>query len=377
MCRVSPRVRAGVVLAVTLLPLCAFASPLRLQLAHFDSAITDTPELSAQTLQERTTYGLTQALPLAQGKATLVSAGEPEGAELVVAGKMERNGAKFRLVYILQTKQAPKLQKQLAYEFATPRLSDRGVTVMAQELIAEAVKLEEARKAQAAMQPAPEVASAPVSTPAVEASSEPMEDSTPDETSEVSKERMQPLFVVHSGVAGLWGYGTQSFGLGGVVEPKWNITDWLSVGLRVDGSVLFGGRFVPQGSVSVALGASVAKLVKAELLLGNTGVRPFVGLGAGAYTLLSQSVSAGNSGAGVSQAVGEFFGVAPQLGLDFGGARLGVTYNHMLRADIVIEQNIALGIQAERIPRNYVQLELTFRGLQFGIPKKTVVPDRY
>ncbi|MFE8601545.1 hypothetical protein [Archangium violaceum] len=147
---VPPQVCAGIVLAVTLLPLCIHAAPLRLQLMRCASSITDIPELSTQTLQERTAYGLTQALELDQGKAVLVSAGESEGAELLVAGNLGRNGTKFRLVYILQTKQAPKLRTQLAYEFATPRLSDRGVTVMAQEIIAEGVKLEEARKARAA-----------------------------------------------------------------------------------------------------------------------------------------------------------------------------------------------------------------------------------
>jgi hypothetical protein len=394
MSRASPRVRAGVVLAATLLPLCVFASPLRLQLSRCDSSITDIPTLSAQTLQERTVYGLTQALKLEQGKATLVPAGEPESPELLVAGTLGRNGTKFRLVYTLQTKQEPKLQTQLAYEFANPRLSDRGVTVMAQEIIAEGVKLEEARKAQAAQRSVPAVASAPAATPsgaesvrgapsrtetvreapAAEASRESVEYEAPVEA---RKERKQPLVVVHSGLAGLWGYGTRSFGIGAVIEPKWNITDSIAAGIRVDGGVLFGGRIVPEGTTSIALGASAATLLKGEFLLGDSGVRPFVGLGAGLYTLANQSVSASSEGAGVAQSGGRFYGIAPQLGLDFGGVRLGVTYNHILGADIVIEQNISAGIQAERIQRNYVQLELSFRMLKFGGPENRAVPSGY
>ncbi|HZI07030.1 MAG TPA: hypothetical protein VEZ71_23620, partial [Archangium sp.] len=157
---------------------------------------------------------------------------------------------------------------------------------------------------------------------------EPVEASAPDMAPMV--ERKQPLIVVHSGVAGLWGHGTQSFGIGAVVEPKWNITDSIAAGLRVDGGVVFGGRIVPQGTTSVAMGAMVGTLLKGEYLLGDTGVRPFLGLGAGMYTLVNQGVTAGDGGAGVSQSAGRFYGIAPQLGLDFGGVRLGLTYNTIL-----------------------------------------------
>jgi hypothetical protein len=203
---------------------------------------------------------------------------------------------------------------------------------------------------------------------------EPMESAAPSVT---PAERKQPLIVVHSGVAGLWGYGTQSFGLGAVVEPKWNITDSIAAGLRLDGGALFGGRIVPQGTTSVAMGLSVATLLKGEYLLGDSGVRPFLGLGAGTYTLVSQSVAAGNSGAGVNQSAGQFFGVAPQLGIDFGGVRLGLTYNHILGGEVIIEQDVSTGVQAARLPRNYVQLELSFHTLKFGGPEKVRVPGDY
>ncbi|MCY1082158.1 hypothetical protein [Archangium lansingense] len=397
--RALPPLRASAVLAVSLLPLCVFASPLRVQFLRGESTITDIPELSTQSLQERTLYGLTQALKAEQDKATLVPAGATEGADVVVGAKLDRNGAKFRLVYVLQTKQAPKLHNQLAYEFTTPKLSDKGVTVMAQEILAEAGKLEEARKAQAAQQPAPAVTSAPApavatapapkaggfgstannapaanTAPVAKAADEYAEYSTTDDAYpaavDAPRGRQQPLIVVHSGMGGVWGYGTQSYGFGVVVEPKWNITDWLAVGTRVDVGLIFGGRIVPSGTTSIALGASVGTLIKAELLLGSSGVRPFVGFGGGTYVIAGQSVSAGNGGAGISQTGGQFYGIAPQLGIDFGGLRLGVTYNHILGADIVIEQNVSLGVQAERLPRNYVLLELTGRVLKFGGSEK-------
>lgn len=162
---VSPRMRAGLVLFATLLPLCTFAAPLRLRLVRADSSVTDVAELSAQALEERSLYGLTQATQLEPGKAELVPAGAVESPEVVVGAKMGRSGMKFRLVYTVQTVQQPRLTQQLAYEFTQPRLGDRGVTTMAQEVIAEGVKLEEARKSRATEQAAAEVAAAPTPPP--------------------------------------------------------------------------------------------------------------------------------------------------------------------------------------------------------------------
>jgi len=197
--------------------------------------------------------------------------------------------------------------------------------------------------------------------------SEPVEASAPDVA---PIERKQPLLVVHSGVTGLWGHGTQSFGIGAVVEPKWNITDSIAAGLRVDGGVVFGGRIVPQGTTSFAMGGMVGTLLKGEYLLGDSGVRPFLGLGAGMYTLMSQGATVGDGGAGVNQSIGQFYGVAPQLGLDFGGVRLGVTYNYILGGDILLEQDVNAGLPAQKLPRNYIQLELSFQSIKFSGPRR-------
>ncbi|WP_224367421.1 hypothetical protein [Hyalangium versicolor] len=385
----SPLLRAGIVLATTLLPLSVFASPLRLQLLRCDSSITDIPELSAQTFEQRTTYGLAQAVQLEKDKAQVVSAGDLDGADLLVMGKMGRSGTKFRLVYVLQTNHEPKLHTQLTYEFSTPRLGDRGVTVMAQDIITSAVKLEEARKTQAAMlqpAPAPVVASAPTPTPspapvaststrrspipAPETSSESLLDSAPEETSRM---RQQPLIVVHTGLAGLWGNGTKNFGLGAVIEPKWNITDSIAAGFRFDGGFTFGSS-ISQEQVSASLGASVATLTKGEYLFGDSGVRPFVGLGAGMYILMGQSAKATQDGAGATQEAGRYFGVAPQVGIDFGPVRLAATYNHILGGDFVVRQDVSVGVEADRIQRNYFQLELSGRLFKVNGPRNRSIP---
>lgn len=160
---------ARLALAVVVLPVCALAQPLRLQVERTDSSITDIPELSPDTLRERTVYGLTQATQQAPARAVLVSGAGAEGVDVWVNAKMGRSGQKFRLVYTLKTTQPPAFAQQLAYEFATPKLSDRGMVVMAQDIIAAAQKVEEARKKRLAETPPPPVASAPVPAPSAPA----------------------------------------------------------------------------------------------------------------------------------------------------------------------------------------------------------------
>jgi hypothetical protein len=404
-------VSAGIVLAATLLPLCVFAAPLRLQLGQFESSVKGAPALSAKAVQKRTNDGLKKSAPVKQRKVALVPAKAPE-ADVVLSANVERTGKKaFRLVYALATVQEPKLTSELTYELTAPKLADKNLKAMVQDILAGAEKLEEERKTQAAAPPpAPEVAAAPTPAPAEPAPAEPAPAApaptevattpapapatpepavTPAPAPETPKEvltnsapvelpvvRHQPLVVIHTGIAGLYVPGSGAAGFGAVVEPKWNITDYISAGLRLDGGVSFGGKIAPQGTTTVSLGAGAATLAKGEFFLGSSGVRPFFGLGAGMYLLANQSVAAGDSGAGASQSAGNYFGVAPQLGIDFGGVRLAATYNHILGADVEVRQEINAGATPERIQRNYVQLELSFRLARFGMPPKPAIGAR-
>jgi hypothetical protein len=139
----SPGARASLLLTTTLLPLSALAAPPRLRLATFASDVTDAPDLQANTLEERTRYGLEQATKGAsQGQLVVLPAQEKEGADLVLTGKVVRAGNKYRLTYVVQSTHESRQQKALSYEFINPRLSDRGVVVMAQELVTEGLTLE-------------------------------------------------------------------------------------------------------------------------------------------------------------------------------------------------------------------------------------------
>ncbi|XXF75369.1 hypothetical protein P2318_20110 [Myxococcaceae bacterium GXIMD 01537] len=408
------RAGASIALAAALLPICVFAAPVRVQVSRCESSVTDAPELSTERIQERTTFGLKKAAPLDPNKSTV--APSADSADVLVIGKLSRNGPKFRLLYLLQTRQEPKLRTQLVYEFASARLSDKGATSMGQDIIKAAVALEEARLTRssggtvaatsalptpttvshaptvaAAPEPqvAPAIATAPVTTAAPVVATTPAptvapapapaaQDTYASYAEEPSfKPRRQPVAVIHMGLLGMMGMSPTTYGGGATLEPKWNITDNIAAGIRLDAGAAIGSSVDDSGG-SGATAAAAATLLKGEYLVGDSGIRPFVGLGAGMYVLANQAVAVNTEGgAGVAQSGGTFFGVAPQLGIDFGGARLAVSYNHILGADVLVEQSINAGIEPTKIKRNYFLLELSFRIAKFGKVSDPNVADGY
>lgn len=167
-----------------------------------------------------------------------------------------------------------------------------------------------------------------------------------------------------------------AWGIGAAVEPKFNATDNLSVGLRLEGA-----GFVTQSvqvgsggtttSVSQSARAVTAALAKADLYLTTAPVRPFVGIAAGFYRIGSGSQSA-SSGGSVVQTASTFsgFGFAPQAGLNLGGFRLAATYHVITGGDIVVTTQ-AVGAPAPtqtKLSKNYFAFEIggTFGGAKTG-----------
>lgn len=166
-----------------------------------------------------------------------------------------------------------------------------------------------------------------------------------------------------------------SWGGGVALEPKFNATDHLSVGLRLEGAgfvtqevkVSSGGTSsnVSQGARGVA-----AFLAKADYYLTESTVRPFLGVAAGFYRIGagSQSVSSGTSGATVVQTASSFrgFGFAPQVGVNLGGFRLAATYHVITGGDMVVAtQAVGTTVPTEvKLPKNFFAFEIggTFGG---------------
>lgn len=164
------------------------------------------------------------------------------------------------------------------------------------------------------------------------------------------------LFRTDTGLAAAYVPGIGAFGGGAVVEPKVNVTDQLALGLRTSALITGGGSIGED--VSIGVGISVAVLGKAEYFLTTSSVRPFLGVGAGYYHQVSQSVDT-SGGASAAQGAGKYFGVAPQVGLQLGGFRLALTYNALLGAEIEVTQSVGGATESKR--QDFLSLDLAFQ----------------
>ncbi len=166
-----------------------------------------------------------------------------------------------------------------------------------------------------------------------------------------------------------------SWGGGVALEPKYNVTDRLSAGLRLEASgfvsqdVNAGPAGSSQASVSQGARAVFGIGAKGDYYLTTSAVRPFVGLGLGWYKIseASQSVATGSGSAAIVQSAGAYsgFGVAPQLGVNLGGFRLAVTYTQLLGGDRVMVTQAIGGPRVEtNLATSYFAFEIggTFGG---------------
>jgi hypothetical protein len=186
----------------------------------------------------------------------------------------------------------------------------------------------------------------------------------------------QPIRVDLTVFGGYASADATAFGFGAALEPKYNVTDKLAVGFRLEGSA-----FVTQtidvdsgagGNANIEQGARAvsAYLAKADYYLTTSPTRPFVGLGLGLYRIAagSQSVSTGGSDVSVVQAASAFrgFGFAPQIGVNFGGFRMAGTYHVITGGDmVVVTQAVGGGALNEvKLSKNFFAFEIggTFGG---------------
>jgi outer membrane protein X len=174
---------------------------------------------------------------------------------------------------------------------------------------------------------------------------------------------------VDGGVTGSTVAVSERNGVGFVAEVKAMANDNVALGGRIEFAVMFGGH-VGQDNVPMDVTMAACGLLKGEYLFGTGTVRPFVGLGAGLYTIGSHSIQAGPNTQGIETKVGDYFGIAPQLGIDLGRMRLAATYNAIIGAGIDVHETVGAMQHITSVSQNYLSVELSFR---FGGGPK---PDR-
>jgi hypothetical protein len=153
----------------------------------------------------------------------------------------------------------------------------------------------------------------------------------------------------------------KSYGISAGVEPKFFFNPHVSLGLRFEGDVLFGGKISGASSdVDVQMSSRAATLLKGEYYLGEGDTRLFVGLMAGMYT--QANIGAGSSGS-ASVGASRNFGFAPELGVTFGNFRLSGMY-HIVAGNELVSINVG---ETATISHSYFVVTLGFKAFQIDL----------
>lgn len=134
-------------------------------------------------------------------------------------------------------------------------------------------------------------------------------------------------------------------GFGFIVEPKLNITDQLSAGLRAHWGIMLGDGATVMGSY----------MLKADYFLNTKPVRPYItfGLGINPVASVSADLSEGES---VAAAAGNFFSLFPGIGINLGGFRLGAGVNLIFAKQVRINSEFVEVEESQLRPQLVVDL---------------------
>jgi len=149
----------------------------------------------------------------------------------------------------------------------------------------------------------------------------------------------------------------KSYGISASIEPKFFFNPQFSLGVRLEGDVLFGGSINGTSEVNVGMSSRAATLLKGEYYLTEADNRMFIGLMAGRY--VQANMGGGSSGA-VSLSAGKYFGFAPEVGFTFKNFRISGIYHVVSGSDLV---TISTG-NAENVSRSYFVIQLGFKTFQ-------------
>ncbi|AFK04168.1 hypothetical protein Emtol_3035 [Emticicia oligotrophica DSM 17448] len=115
------------------------------------------------------------------------------------------------------------------------------------------------------------------------------------------------------------------FGLGIYTEPKYLINDNVSVGMRIEGTVLGRLKVNNSGESGGSLGWVSSFLAISDYHFGDSHFRPTMGLGLGLFRPTAASYNVGDNYPELAR--GGKFGISPRFGIDLWHFRLSADYN--------------------------------------------------
>ena len=132
-----------------------------------------------------------------------------------------------------------------------------------------------------------------------------------------------------------------------VVEPKYALADQFALGLRLEGAAMARGVIVNNTEFEGDVQVNGSYLLTGDYYLSNKGFRPFLGAGAGIFTVAGAYVSAGTQVEEADILTDSKFGGMLRAGFEAGHFRLGVEYNIVGKTDFSLKNNylgVKLGI---------------------------------
>jgi len=146
------------------------------------------------------------------------------------------------------------------------------------------------------------------------------------------------------------------------VEPKYAVLDQLAVGLRMEAAVTARAAVAPDGSsASGDVKASGSYLATGDYYFMNTPFRPFVGAGAGIFTLAAVSAGANNQGGTTMTAASSSkFGGLLRAGFEFGHFRMGVEYNLVSKSSVPVYDMSGNSLGNVDIKNSYLGIKAGF-----------------
>ncbi|CCH54095.1 hypothetical protein BN8_03238 [Fibrisoma limi BUZ 3] len=127
------------------------------------------------------------------------------------------------------------------------------------------------------------------------------------------------------------------------LEPKYGLSDNIDLGLRIEGALMVRGVVVNGEDAEGELKASGSYLVTGTYLLTNTNFRPYIGAGAGLFSVASTGVTVIDDEAEAGTLTGGTkFGGMVRAGFKAGHFNLGLEYNLIPATEGIIMSNNGL-----------------------------------
>lgn len=165
-----------------------------------------------------------------------------------------------------------------------------------------------------------------------------------------------------------------SWGGGLAIDPKFNITDNIAVGLRLAETFFAARNGIYAGNSSSTVNLGVTFMTSyglvGEYFFTTNKFRPYAGLSFRKYSYvsLSESASTSNSNAAASIVVraADKWGLEPELGLSFPGIRFSVSYNYLFGGnDIYVSDSAtnsggAIVVTTQKVDYSHISFKLGF-----------------